>query len=329
MNAGLVPGGQVAGAAAAVQQVHAQALYLAAGYVCPEGGRGLQDTQGYGVAVDHGQGPCAVGQIRDFLGAFFENAQVGGVLDEDRRGPVRQLACQVCKVDAAGAGVRVHGDQAEGLPAVIPELGGYLGIHGCGNQDFLPAGYPGCHPEGRGGGLSTVEGGVADHIHVQQFAHQAGVFKNGLQLAVVGIGVPAVGGDELRAAVDLVADGWHVMPVAACTQEAELVLRTGAVTGQLGFHMLAQCLLRWNGFRKTQGTPEAELFRYDCVQFLDVRDADPAHHFFPDSGDAVGHGGVHEGILVTHAGPPSTGDEADPGQLIPGSRDKPADRGQR
>ena len=65
----------------------------------------------------------------------------------------------------------------------------------------------------------------ADHVHPDQLADHDLELEDRLVLAEIGIGVAAVGGQELGAAVDLVADGGDVVLPAAAAEEADHVRR--------------------------------------------------------------------------------------------------------
>ena len=70
-------------------------------------------------------------------------------------------------------------------------------------------------------GLEAVVDRDVDDVHLEQLAHHRRVLEERLEAPVVLVRLAGVGGEELAAAVDLVADGRHVVLVAAGAEEAE------------------------------------------------------------------------------------------------------------
>ena len=130
----------------------------------------------------------------------------GGHLDIDGGGVGRELGGKVLAVDLAGLpvdGDLGHGGERLGEAAHLRQP---RAIHAGRYQDLLAAGEAAGHGDGAVGGGAHVVGGRAHHVQADQFADQALIFEDGLQLAVVGIAPAGIGGEELAAAVDLVAD---------------------------------------------------------------------------------------------------------------------------
>ena len=166
-----------------------------------------------------------------------------------------------------------------------------------GDEDLLPVRpQPEGHAEGGGDRLAGVVGGIAHHVQLQQFGHHAGVLEDGLHLAVVGVGVPAVGGEKLRAVGDLVAHGGDVALIAPGPQEAE-GLRGGGVLGQQAVHVALESLLTGDGVRQVHLPLKQQVFGdHRAVDLRHVPHADLPQHLPFNLGDAVGHIGVNEMI---------------------------------
>ena len=133
---------------------------------------------------------------------------------------------------------------------------------------------------------AAVVGREADDVEVEQLAHHAGELEERLALAVVGVGIAAVSGEELAAAVDLVADGGNIVVIAARAEEAD-VLFAGGIHSEDGVHVLAQLLLGGEGRGNVKRLFHADFVGNEGIDLLHALGPDEIQHLFADSFIAV------------------------------------------
>src|SRR4029453_10923742 len=137
-------------------------------------------------------------------------------------------------------------------------------------------------------GAPPVVGGRADDLQPDQFADQALIFEDGLELAVVGIAPAGIGGKELAAAVDLVADRRPVVLPAAGAAEVQQ-LGAALVLGEDTLDMLAQCVLRGDGGRQVEAALQLQRGRDGIVEIGGIGDADGLQHALAHHGTCIGY----------------------------------------
>lgn len=171
------------------------------------------------------------------------------------------------------------------------QLAHLVGGDGPADQHLRPAGVADGHPDRGAGRLVAVVGGDVDDVHLQQLGHHADVLEQGLEPAVVLVRLARVGGEELAAPVDLVADGRHVVRVAAVAEEAERLGGVG-VAAQQPAHVRDQLVLGDQRLGQVQRPVQAQVRRNGGVELLDARGADGRQHLGPHAGFGVRDVGV-------------------------------------
>ncbi len=165
-------------------------------------------------------------------------------------------------------------------------------------------GHPSRHAQGRRGCLVAVVGGDADDVHLQQLAHHRGELEERLEAPVVLVGVAGICGQELGAAIDLVAHGRHLVVIAAGAEEADQ-LPGGRVAVDAATDVAPQLHLGREGSRHVQGPREAQVRRDGSVQVVDRGGAEFVEHRFALSRLRVGDVWMGERRwLMTHRGLP-------------------------
>lgn len=211
--------------------------------------------------------------------------------------PGRQFCFQVGQVHAPRFSVGFYRRHASRAAAIRARLRKYLGIHRLRNQRLGSPRHAHRHAQRRAHGLPAVVRRIADHVGVEQLAHHAGVFEDGLHLAVIGVGVAAVSGEELGAIGDLVAERRHVVAVTARAEKADRVGAADVLTQQTQ-HMIGQLRFAPDGLGQAETAFKQKSVGNDApVNFLDRRNPQLLQHRRPDRGHAVGHVRMNERFL--------------------------------
>ena len=291
--------GHEAGLAAAEVHVDAQGLHVAADDVRAEAPRGGDDAEADRVTADDDLRACCVRHVGDLLRVDLEHAEIFGVFEVDRADFIVQLGLQIGKVHTAGGRVRLDDDKIQIGFAVVADDGLLLGVHALGQQRHALIRDAAGHADGGGSRLRVVHGRDVDHFHVDHLGHEALEFEQGLEASEVVVGLAAVSGQEFALARDLIAEGGHVMLVAARSEEVQRV-RAALVLLQQAFHVASQLVFRAERFGDVHVFLENDLLRNFFMELLDGLQADLLQHLLLDLGDRVGDVGMALKSFYTH-----------------------------
>ena len=148
----------------------------------------------------------------------LECAGVAGGLDPDRGGVLVEHPghCLATSATASTVGTSTRSMRRRDE---VAHLGQLVGVRVADQQHRAAAGDAARHRQRGRCGLVAVVGGDVDDVLVEQFAHQRLVLEQRLETAVVLVGLPRVGGEELAAVDDLVDDRRHGVLVGAGAEE--------------------------------------------------------------------------------------------------------------
>ncbi len=207
--------------AAAEVHVHAEWLNVTANDIGAVMARRGDDAQGNGIHAHNAQPAPRMSDGGDLMPLGFEEAQVGRILKIDGRRSLREFGRQVLEVHPPGHRIMADRDDAHHTAAVILHDLQAVGTDGVADEGFIPFCDPAGHPYRRAGRLAPVEGRNVDDVHVQELSHHAFVLEEGLESAVIFVGLTRIGRQEFGAAVDFIAHGGNVMGPAAAAEEAQ------------------------------------------------------------------------------------------------------------
>ena len=224
--------------------------------------------------------------VRDLAGVDFERTEVVGVLKVDDADGIVQLALEVSEVDAAGLFVALDLFNREVGRTVVLDDGELFAIHGGGDENAGAPCNTAAHADGGGSGLGVVHRRDVDDLHVDELGHQALIFKKALEAAEVVVALAAVSGQELALAADLVADGGHIVLIAARAEEVEVIV-AGAVLLEQLFDVAAQLILGAERLGQVHFVFQDDLVGHFLVQLLERVQADLVQHLLLHFGNGV------------------------------------------
>jgi len=117
---------------------------------------------------------------------------------------------------------------------------------------------------------------------------------------MVVVGLAGIGGQELAPPVDFVADGGHMVLVAAAAQEGK-PFPGGCVLGQQALHVAFEGILGGERIGQVQTLAEPQFLRHVLVEFLGALGADLAEHRRFDGRHRVGDIGIGACSVLCHS----------------------------
>ncbi len=266
--------------------MHAERLDVPADQVGAVGGGRGEHAERDRVGADDQQRADTVGQFGQLPTPGLDHAVHGGRLQvEGGEGVVQPHLAHLPGVGHRG---EVHLDVRG---EVVADLGQLVGRDRPTHQHLGPSGAARGHPQGRPGRLVAVVDGDVDDVHLQQLGHHRDVLEEGLEAAVVLVGLARVGGEELAATVDLVAHRRDVVVVAAVAEEAEQFGRVG-VACQQAVQVPDQAGFVGVGRGQVERAVEPQVGGDVAVELGDVGGADLGEHRRPGLGPRVGDVGM-------------------------------------
>ncbi len=283
----VVGAGDEADRPAAVVHVDAEALELAADEVGAVARRGFEDAERGRVDADDGECAARVRALGDRRRVGLERAEEGGVLEVDAGHVVAQCGIERGEVERPGGRVARHVLDGHASAAGARDDRAPLGREQRGHERSRPAGQAAGHQDRAGRGRAPVVGRLGDDVALDEVADHARELEERLELAVVGVGLAVVRGEELAPPDDLVDDGRHVVRPAAAAQERDAVAgRDVAVEHALD--PAAQLQLRADRRLDLEQPPETQPLRDRRVEVVGALDADRLEHLLPDLWRGVG-----------------------------------------
>ena len=193
----VVGAGDEADRAAAVVHVDAEALELAADEVGAVARRGFEHAERGRVDADDGERAARVRALGDRGRVGLERAEEGGVLEVDAGHVVAQCGIEGGEVERPGGRVARHVLDGHPSAAGARDDRAPLGREQRGHERSRPAGQAAGHQDRAGRGRAPVVGRLGDDVALDEVADHARELEERLQLAVVGVGLAVVGGEEL------------------------------------------------------------------------------------------------------------------------------------
>ena len=294
----VVATGDEAAVTTAKTHVHSKRLDVAAGDVGAIGRRWSDQAEATRIDTDDQHGAVCVDGGCD-RSTVQNHAQVRGVVQEQAGDAVVQQPGKLTQIQCPGLGVATNPAKLEVAAAVVGHHRPFFGIDMLGDQHHpAPRVAPG-HAHGRRRGLVPVEGRDADHLHLEQLAHHAGVFEQRLEPARIVVRFARVCGQVFAASVDFVANRGNVVLVAAAAEKAQRIA-AWPVPGQQTLDVSLEAVLRDKRGRQIQGALHPQLSGNVGVEFVDRGCADRRKHLRLNGRNRVRYIGV-DGRRGRHA----------------------------
>ena len=209
--------------------------------------------------------------------SLFNGAEIGGIIEIHRGYITGQHTLELLAVEQAGFSGIWNDFDAIVRPAVTANMTQLVRVDAAGDQECSPACNPSCHAKGARRCLASVVCRHIHHVHVEQLAHQAGIFPQGLKSSVVVVGFASVGRQKFAARVDLITYRRNEVLVAASPEKVQIGPAGLILTQQL-LHMTAKFRLRLQSWRQLQIPGVAKALGDILVQLIDGRDANLGEH---------------------------------------------------
>ena len=222
----LVGGGDEAREAAAVVHVDAERLELPADDVGAVARRSVEDAERGRVDADDEEGARVVGEGGQLSHLRLDRPEVARHLDVDTRCLAPDRLPHPVEVEETGRGVERDRRELDPRLAVARDQGAPLRTRRAGNERRRPSGDPRGHADRGRRCRGPVVRRHAHRLELDELPEHARELEQRLELAVVAVRLAVVGGQELAAVRDLVADGRDVVLPAPRSEEVE---RLGAV----------------------------------------------------------------------------------------------------
>ena len=264
----------------------AERLQIAADDVCAVAAGHGHNAEGDGVDADDALRERVMRGVRDLAGVDFECAEVVGVLEIDDADGIVQLGLEVSEIHATGLFVALDLFDREVGRAVVLNDGELFAVHRAGDENTGALGHAGTHADGGGSGLGVVHRRDVDDFHVDELGHQALILEEALEAAEVVVALAAVSGQELALAVDLVADGGHIVLIAAGAEEVEVIVAGAVLLKQL-FDVAAQLVLGAERLGQVHFVFQDDLVGDFFMQLLERVQADLVQHLLLHFGNGV------------------------------------------